>query len=82
MKTAISIPDDLFESVEKLASELHLSRSRVFSDAVRNYIEKLGNEKLLEGLNKVYSEAETEEETNLRQLSKKHYGKTLKTKKW
>ena len=82
MKTAISIPDDLFESVEKLASELHLSRSRVFSDAVRNYIEKLGNEKLLEELNKVYSEAETEEEINLRQLSKKHYGKLLKTEKW
>ena len=33
MKTAISIPDELFNKVDELASELHLSRSQVFTDA-------------------------------------------------
>lgn len=82
MKTAISIPDDLFKSVEELASALHLSRSQIFSEAVRNYIEKMRNEKILKTLNKVYSEVETEAETKLRKFRKKHYAKSLKTEKW
>lgn len=82
MKTAISIPDDLFKAVEALAEELHLSRSHVFADAVRDYVEKRSNEKILEALNKVYSEVETEQETKLRKLSKERYGRLLKVGKW
>ncbi len=38
MKTAISIPDDLFEDAERLARTLQKSRSRLYGDAVREYV--------------------------------------------
>lgn len=82
MKTAISISDDLFKRVEEVAGELHISRSQVFADAVRDYIEKHRNEKILETLNEVYSEAETEEERRHRMQSKRRHAKLLKAEKW
>ncbi len=82
MKTAISIPDDLFKRVENFAAELHLSRSQVFTDAVREYIERRRNEKILDAINRGYSDVETEEEKRLREESKKHYAGLLKDEKW
>jgi predicted transcriptional regulator len=38
MKTAISIPDDLFEEVERFSRRLKVSRSRLFTDAAREYL--------------------------------------------
>jgi metal-responsive CopG/Arc/MetJ family transcriptional regulator len=38
MKTAVSIPDDVFEQAEKLARRTGASRSKVFSDALREYM--------------------------------------------
>ena len=82
MKTAVSLPDDLFEKVDQLAEELHLSRSRIFAEAVRDYIAKQKNEEILRTLNQVYSEAETEEEKTVRKKNKKRYARTLKAEKW
>jgi predicted transcriptional regulator len=38
VKTAISIPDDLFHQVEACSRRLRISRSRLFTDAVRDYL--------------------------------------------
>jgi metal-responsive CopG/Arc/MetJ family transcriptional regulator len=38
MKTAIAIPDDLFEEVERFSKRRKVSRSRLFTDAVREYL--------------------------------------------
>jgi predicted transcriptional regulator len=38
MKTAISIPDDLFEEVERFSKRRKVSRSRLFTDAAREYL--------------------------------------------
>jgi metal-responsive CopG/Arc/MetJ family transcriptional regulator len=82
MKTAISIPDNIFEDIDKLSKELHRSRSQILTDAAREYIEKLKNEKILKDLNKAYLEEETEHETELRRKGKKHYAKLLKGDRW
>ena len=82
MKTAISIPDNIFEDIDKLSKELHRSRSQILTDAAREYIEKLKNEKILKDLNKAYLEEETEQETELRRKGKKHYAKLLKGDRW
>jgi metal-responsive CopG/Arc/MetJ family transcriptional regulator len=82
MKTAISISDDLFKTVEELADELNISRSQVFTEAVRDYIEKYRSEKILQAVNAAYSAKETEQETKLRRQSKKRYVKLLRHEKW
>jgi metal-responsive CopG/Arc/MetJ family transcriptional regulator len=38
MKTAISLPDELFEDAERLARRLKKPRSRLYSEAVREYV--------------------------------------------
>jgi metal-responsive CopG/Arc/MetJ family transcriptional regulator len=40
MKTTISIPDPIFESAEKLAKRLGISRSQLYSEAVEAYVDK------------------------------------------
>jgi len=77
MKTAISIPDDLFEEVTKLATENKTSRSRILCIAVKEYLEKVKSQKLLETLNKVYSEEETDDEKLLRRKSLKYYNSAI-----
>jgi predicted transcriptional regulator len=38
MKTAISIPDALFEQVESCSRRLRISRSRLFADAAKEFL--------------------------------------------
>lgn len=77
MKTAISVPNDLFEEIEKVAKENHYSRSEVFVIAVREYLEKRRSKRLLTALNEAYATAETPEEYKVRQKNKKRYAKTV-----
>ena len=38
MKTAISIPDPLFDDAEALAHRLHISRSELYANALRAFV--------------------------------------------
>ena len=40
MKTAVSVPDDVFREAERLARRLKTSRSRLYSDALREYVSR------------------------------------------
>ena len=73
MKTAISIPDHIFEEVNKLAQENKTSRSRIFCAAVEEYLKKMKAHKLLEALNSVYSDKVTPEEKLLRAKTTEYY---------
>ena len=78
MKTAISVPDEVFREVEKVAKERKSSRSEVIVAALREYIDRRKSADLLEALNEVYGTAETPEEYQVRQKAKKHYSKSLR----
>ena len=73
MKTALSIPDEIFREVEKFAKEHHFSRSEVFVIAVKEFLKKLASKNLLDALNNAYSDVESPEEKTLRVKSKKYY---------
>jgi len=53
MKTAVSIPDDVFEKVERLARRGKRSRSEVFSAALREYVARHSPEEVTEALNRM-----------------------------
>lgn len=55
MKTAISVPDDVFESADELAQELGMSRSELYSTAVAEYLAKHRAEDVTAKLNEVYA---------------------------
>ncbi|QQR79264.1 MAG: hypothetical protein IPJ69_07690 [Deltaproteobacteria bacterium] len=76
MKTAISIPNPLFEIIEDYARREKVSRSEVFVRAVKEFFLKHKNKKLLDQLNEVYSQSEPSE-SQLRQVSRSYAGKKL-----
>lgn len=54
MKTAISLPDDLFRSADALAERLGISRSQLFATALAEYLAKHQTRKITDRLNTVY----------------------------
>ncbi len=62
VKTAISLDEELFLKVNNLANNLHISRSKVFTLAVQDYVKKQENQALLSRLNEVYKDLPIEEE--------------------
>ena len=54
MKTAISIPDPLFETTERVAKRLRLSRSEVFQRAVRAFVQAHDDSAVTDALNELY----------------------------
>jgi metal-responsive CopG/Arc/MetJ family transcriptional regulator len=56
MKTAISLPDDLFESADALAQRLGMSRSQLYATAVAEYLAKHRGEDITARLNDVYAD--------------------------
>ena len=70
VKTAISIQEPLFEQVEALASELNISRSRIFVLAVEEFIERHTNRQILSEINSAYDD--------LPDVSEQEYMKIMK----
>jgi metal-responsive CopG/Arc/MetJ family transcriptional regulator len=55
MKTAISIPDQIFKQADILANELGISRSELYSKAIEEFIKERDDEVITEKLNEVYN---------------------------
>jgi metal-responsive CopG/Arc/MetJ family transcriptional regulator len=53
MKVAVSIPDDVFEGAERLARRTGKSRSKLFSEALREYLARHTSEEVTEAMNRV-----------------------------
>jgi predicted transcriptional regulator len=56
MKTAISIPNDLFDGAERLARRTRRSRSRLFTDALREYLARHAPDKVTESMDQAIME--------------------------
>ena len=50
MKTAISVPDPVFHDAERLADRLGWSRSRLYTQAVREFLERHGDDPVTRAL--------------------------------
>lgn len=56
MKTAISLPDSLFEEAEAAARDLGLSRSKLIQTALEEFLKRRQEEEITRRLNKSYAE--------------------------
>jgi metal-responsive CopG/Arc/MetJ family transcriptional regulator len=65
MKTAISLPDRLYEEAEKTAQYMGLPRSQLFAKALEEFIEHHNRQRITEKLNEIYAERSTNEFTNI-----------------
>jgi len=56
MKTAVSLPNPLFEAADQLAKRLGVSRSELYARAIAEYLKSRRSEGITEALNRVYRE--------------------------
>jgi metal-responsive CopG/Arc/MetJ family transcriptional regulator len=83
IKTAISIQQDLFDAINQLAQELHISRSKLFMLAVEDFIAKNKNRQLLAQINAAYDDAIPDaEETRVQTAMQQKQTKCLKAEAW
>ncbi len=61
MKTAVSIPDNIFLAAEEIAKKLNIPLSQLYSRAVEEYINHHNNEYVTETLNQIYSKEKNNE---------------------
>ena len=54
MKTAISVPDDLFRTAEAAARRLRVSRSKLYATALADFLERQQSDTITERLNEIY----------------------------
>ncbi len=55
MKIAVSVPDELFREAEAAAKSLRMSRSRLYSAALFEFLEERRPKDVTERLNEVYA---------------------------
>jgi metal-responsive CopG/Arc/MetJ family transcriptional regulator len=54
MKTAVSIPDPVFEAAERLAKRLGKSRSQLYAEALQAFLDQRRDQSITERLNEIY----------------------------
>ena len=60
MKTAISLPDDLFRLAEAAARKLKMSRSQLYATALAEFLDRRRTTKITERIDRVYSKEPSE----------------------
>ncbi|HDY83138.1 MAG: hypothetical protein DRQ65_07215 [Gammaproteobacteria bacterium] len=78
MKTAISVPDEVFEAADRTAKKLGVSRSELYSTAVYEYIERHKIEDVTSRLNDLYASQSSELDEYLGQMQ----GQSMKKEDW
>lgn len=58
MKTAVSIPNELFESAEGFARRMEMTRSELYARALREYLSEHRGEGITDRLDEVYGAEE------------------------
>jgi metal-responsive CopG/Arc/MetJ family transcriptional regulator len=61
MKTAVSIPDEVFAQAEKLARDAGVSRSQLFSAALREYVARHAPDDVTEAMDRIADEVAASE---------------------
>jgi hypothetical protein len=78
MKTAVSVPNEVFERAERLAKRLEVSRSELYSRALREYLARHAPDEVTEALDLLCGELDTGAEEFVREAGRR----VLKASDW
>lgn len=76
MKTAISLPDELFESADAFAQRTGRSRSEVYAEALREYLALRARAVITERLDAVCAELDSRPEPDLARAARRRLEQT------
>ena len=82
VKTTISMQEELFKEVNKLAEKLHVSRSKLFVMAIQEFIKKEESHKLLSQINNAFNDYPDSEEIEIHSKMKTKQKRNLKRESW
>ncbi len=71
MKTAVSVPNDVFERAERLARRSGRSRSEVYSAALREYVARHSPDEVTDALDRVVAEMDPSVESFVTESSRR-----------
>jgi hypothetical protein len=80
MKTAVSVPDDVFQQAERLARREGRSRSEVYSAALREYVARHDPDEVTEILNQAIDQLG--DDISLEPFVREASRRTLDTAEW
>jgi mRNA interferase MazF len=75
MKTAVSVPDDLFRKAEAAARRLKVSRSQFYATALAEFLSRQKADAITERLNEFYSQKPAKLDAALRRAQMKSVAK-------
>ncbi|MDJ0729032.1 MAG: hypothetical protein QNJ33_03480 [Crocosphaera sp.] len=78
MKTAISIPDNIFTEAEELAKKLQISRSELYTLAITAYLKNSLSSQITEKLDQVYQDIDSKLPLDITQMQ----FSSLETEQW
>jgi len=70
MKTAISVPDQVFQEAERLAQRLSKSRSQLYTEALLEYLSRHDLDTITQRLDEVLSSLEEPEDRFVKETSR------------
>jgi metal-responsive CopG/Arc/MetJ family transcriptional regulator len=82
MKTAVSIPDEVFEKAEAAAKRLKMSRSELYAKAVDAWVEAHSPDAITESWNAVLEALTPEEKQAERAIVRAGARRTMKRSPW
>ncbi len=71
MKTAVSVPDDIFEEAERLARRMKRSRSEVYSRALAEYVARHAPDRVTEAMDRTLTQVGESTEPFVRVASRR-----------
>lgn len=75
MKTAVSLPDDLFRQAEATARRLHVSRSELYAKAIAEFLKQQHGNAITERLNAIYSRRPAKVDSGLHRAQLRSLGR-------
>ena len=77
MKTAVSLPNDLFRLAEATAYRLRVSRSELYAKAIAEFLKRQQGSAITERLNEIYSRRPAKLDSGLHRAQLKSLEKDL-----
>ena len=71
MKTAVSVPNEVFERADRLAKQLEVSRSELYSRALREYLARHSADEVTQALDQLCEELDTSSDDFVREASRR-----------
>jgi metal-responsive CopG/Arc/MetJ family transcriptional regulator len=82
MKTAVSIPDTVFEKAEAAAKRLKMSRSELYAKAVDAWVDAHSPDEITDSINAVLDQLTREEREADRKVVRAGARQTMKRNRW